>query len=264
MLKHSIFGIELHPGAVDLAAFSLALAICDALKPNVIWNELQFDPVLGTNLLEGDFFSLFDEGEPYPLLPSEALAFGQGMAWAIRCGDREPAVRVVADGSRQGDRRSTWTRHRGTFARQAGCVSVPRAGREAPDRAGAAVLAAAVRVPLQPEGSRISQAFFSTVHCQEILDFTSVRNLFDGADPKTVAMHARGRMEEQAGLDSHLTFRRTFSATQRIGFELDHYDRHLHNAARCREDSLYIWRVNLLGGGRLVEMSERFARMREP
>ena len=53
---------------MDLAAFSLALAICDALKPNVIWNELQFDPVLGTNLLEGDFFSLFDEGEPFPLL----------------------------------------------------------------------------------------------------------------------------------------------------------------------------------------------------
>jgi N-6 DNA Methylase len=40
VLRESIFGIELHPGAVDLAAFSLALAICDALKPNVIWNEL--------------------------------------------------------------------------------------------------------------------------------------------------------------------------------------------------------------------------------
>jgi hypothetical protein len=29
------------------------------------------------------------------------------------------------------------------------------------------------------------------------------------------------------------------------------------------EDSLYIWRVNLLGGGRLVEMSERFAAMQK-
>ena len=78
VLKHSIFGIELHPGAVDLAAFSLALAICDALKPNVIWNDLQFDPILGTNLLEGDFFSLFDEGEPHPLFHLKRWPTAQG------------------------------------------------------------------------------------------------------------------------------------------------------------------------------------------
>ena len=83
VLRNSIFGIELHPGAVDLAAFSLALAICDALKPNVIWNELQFDPVLGTNMLEGDFFSLFDEGEPFPLFHPKALAYGRRLAGSL-------------------------------------------------------------------------------------------------------------------------------------------------------------------------------------
>src|SRR5205807_1954699 len=56
ILRRSIFGIELHPEAIELAAFSPALAICDALKPNVIWNELQFDPIVGSNLREGDFF----------------------------------------------------------------------------------------------------------------------------------------------------------------------------------------------------------------
>ena len=60
----------------------------------------------------------------------------------------------------------------------------------------------------------------------------------------------------------HLTFRRTFSTTQRIGFELDHYDRHRIRQTDA-EKSLFIWRINLLGGGRLVEMSERFASMRK-
>ena len=50
ILKHSIFGIELQEEAVHLTAFSLVLAICDALQPNVIWRELRFDKSVGTNL----------------------------------------------------------------------------------------------------------------------------------------------------------------------------------------------------------------------
>ena len=57
ILRESIFGIELDSGAVDLAAFSLALAVCDVLKPEVIWGELKFDQLRGRNLLEGDFFA---------------------------------------------------------------------------------------------------------------------------------------------------------------------------------------------------------------
>jgi hypothetical protein len=121
---------------------------------------------------------------------------------------------------------------------------------------------------LQPSGflynrkaAQFRKHFFSTFYCQEVLDFTSIRNLFDGADPKTIAIHARGRMQAKPDFLYHLTFRRTFSATQRIGFELDHYDRH-RITQKAAEDSLFIWRANLLGGGRLVEMSERFASLR--
>ena len=56
ILKQQIFGVEMDAGAVDLTAFSLALAVCDSLHPNVIWNELRFDRLRDKNLLEGDFF----------------------------------------------------------------------------------------------------------------------------------------------------------------------------------------------------------------
>ena len=55
ILKRSIFGVELQEDAVHLTAFSLALAICDALQPNVIWKELRFDKLVGSNLHLGDF-----------------------------------------------------------------------------------------------------------------------------------------------------------------------------------------------------------------
>jgi len=56
ILARSIYGVELEPGAVDLTAFSLAVAVCDALEPPVIWSSLQLDRLRGRNLREGDFF----------------------------------------------------------------------------------------------------------------------------------------------------------------------------------------------------------------
>ncbi len=260
VLRGSIFGIELHPGAVDLAAFSLALAICDALKPNVIWNELQFDPVLGTNLLEGDFFSLFDEGEHYPLFHLKRWPTAKG--WPGRFDvviGNPPFESSLTEAGQEID--DHLTKVRGTLPdKQAAYLFLEQAAKLLTDEGRLCLL--------QPSGflynrkaAGFRKHFFSTVHCQEILDFTSVRNLFDGADPKTVAVHARGKMDCKPSWIQHLTFRRTFSATQRIGFELDHYDRHLITQETA-EDSLFIWRVNLLGGSRLVEMSERFASLR--
>ena len=81
ILKQSIFGVELQEEAVHLTAFSLALAICDALQPNVIWRELRFDKLVGTNLQIGDFSEWLEvspgecEGRPiflswWEILPS--------------------------------------------------------------------------------------------------------------------------------------------------------------------------------------------------
>jgi hypothetical protein len=50
ILKRSIYGIELDENAVALTAFSLSLAICDALQSEVIWRDLKFDPLCKSNL----------------------------------------------------------------------------------------------------------------------------------------------------------------------------------------------------------------------
>ncbi len=260
ILRDSIFGTELLSGAVDLASFSLALAICDALKPNVIWNELQFDPVLGTNLLEGDFFSLFDEGEPFALLHPNRWPSAEGWPrlFDVVIGN-PPFESSLTDAGKGID--AFLAKKRGKLPdKQAAYLFLEQAAKLL-DQDGRLCL-------LQPSGflynrknARFRKNFFRQVACEEILDFTSIRNLFDGADTKTVAVHARGiGIDRGNGWMHHMTFRRTFSATQRIGFELDHYDRH-HVPQVMAEDNHFVWRINLLGGGRLVEMSERFASM---
>jgi hypothetical protein len=104
------------------------------------------------------------------------------------------------------------------------------------------------------------RAFISANQLEAVLDFTSIRNLYDGADPKTVAVLITKRRPAAGHRIRHLTFRRTFSVKERITFELDHYDRHLVPQETAQECP-WVWRVNLLGGGRLKNLAERMDRM---
>ena len=72
ILRQSIYGIDLDSSAIDLAAFSLSLAICDALKPVDIWEKLKFDYLRESNLFEADFFRmLFDARLKKPTILKE-------------------------------------------------------------------------------------------------------------------------------------------------------------------------------------------------
>jgi hypothetical protein len=97
-------------------------------------------------------------------------------------------------------------------------------------------------------------------HFDTIFDFTSIRKLYDAADPKTVAVFARTSKPLSDHYINHWTFRRTVSVKEKICFELDHYDHH-RVAQKQAENNSYIWRINLLGGGRLVDISKQFKSM---
>ncbi len=56
LLTASIHGIDINRQALRVAAFSLYLAMLDYLEPKSIWMDVHFSPLLGTNLIEGDFF----------------------------------------------------------------------------------------------------------------------------------------------------------------------------------------------------------------
>ncbi len=251
ILRQSIFGVELQEEAVHLTAFSLALAICDALQPNVIWRELRFDKLVGTNLQIGDFSewlkssapSLKDRGfdvvvgnPPFmSKLNEAAVAFRAKQRHSVAIPDNQMAYFILEQSA------------------------------ELMEKGGRLCL-------IQPHGflynekSRTFQSNFLAAHSVEtVLDFTSIRNLYDGADPKTVAIVASKGKPKVGHRIFHLTFRRTFSVKERIAFELDHYDRH-SVVLQTAKDFPWTWRANLLGGGRLQSLATRmdaFPKLRE-
>ena len=246
ILKRSIFGVELQEEAVHLTAFSLALAVCDALQPNVIWKELRFDKLVGGNLQIGDF--------------ADRLK-------ALRAIARDERFAVIVGNPPFLSKLTESARHYRTQQKQAVAIPDNQMAYFIIEQATALLKDEGRLCLIQPHGflynekaRAFQKTFISANQLEAVLDFTSIRKLYDGADPKTVALLVTKRNPATEHRIRHLTFRRTFSVKERITFELDHYDRHLVAQERAEKDP-WIWRVNLLGGGRLQNLAERMDRM---
>lgn len=57
LLTSSIFGVDINRTAVEVAAFSLYLALLEHADPPTIWAEGRLPNLIGTNLIVADFFS---------------------------------------------------------------------------------------------------------------------------------------------------------------------------------------------------------------
>ena len=253
ILKGCIYGIELDSNAIDLTSFSLSLAICDALQPDVIWRDLKFEPLRKSNLFEADFFSVLLESRQ-----GESTVFEK--RFDVIIGNPPFESKLSTAGKEVNKVAQQQDTNRGKLPdKQTAYLFLEQALN---------ILRSDGRVCLiQPSGllyNRKTGDFRNAIvrKCQikTILDFTSIRKLYE-ADPKTVAIFAKEGTPPENHWIAHWTFRRTISVNERICFELDHYDRHRVSQKQAETDS-FVWRANLLGGGRLFDMSQRLRSMR--
>ncbi len=246
ILKRSIFGIELQEEAVHLTAFSLALAVCDALQPNVIWEKLRFDKLVGANLQNCDFsewlksshgtskensFSVVVGNPPFlSKLNQAALKLREQQKRSAAIPDNQMAYFIA-------EQATSLLNDDGRL-----CLIQPHG------------------FLYNDKARNFQKVFISENQLEAVLDFTSIRGLYDGADSKTIALLCTKRKPEPDHRILHLTFRRTFSIKERIAFELDHYDRNVV-PQETAETHPWTWRANLLGGGRLQSLAARMVTM---
>ena len=242
LLKKTIYGIELQEEAAYITSFSLALAVCDALRPDIIWKELKFEKLIEKNIFIGDFGKRGND-----VLKVNKL----GTGFDIILGN--PPFKSELTQSMKDDLNTT--------------------GLAIPDQQMAYyVLKKCTEKYLsygnklcmiQPYGflynnktADIRASFFAENKVVKVLDFISVSGLFYDADTKAIVIQLSKKKPENVHKLSHLTFRRTIATNERICFELDHYDYHTV-LQRQAADKKFSWKANLLGGGRLNQLDKR-------
>jgi hypothetical protein len=248
-LLRRVHGVDLEQGAVELASFSLCLALCDALEPEEIRASVKLFPELKEKTLHtGCFFEARERGR----IPKHV---------GVVVGNPPFTSSLQTDGSKRA------------------CARYQEDYGPLPDKQVAYLFLHESMETLVPGGvlSMLQQynflynqgsldfrrSFIDRWDLREVLDFVSVRGLFQGgdADTKVVVVVAEAGKSPPNRQILHATFRRSGRIKAQQGFEIDYYDMHwLPRQFVLNNDG--VWRAGLLGGGRVSAFVDRLRKLR--
>lgn len=263
LMKQNVFGVDIKQDAIDLTCFSLSVALCAELMRDAkgdhesVLDDLKKHklPSLkagehGNNLFAKDFFEQLESGLPHagtfhlvignPPFDAKASDAADRVAKSPKSGMPEKVLWPTAvPGKKIGYH----------FLREA-----PRLLKEN-----------GVACMIQKDGflynlgtDDFRKALFKNWRVPQILDFISVRHLFDSqkaqggeVDTKVVAVFIEAVAPQENDVVTHVTFRKVNAVEKRLFFELDAYDIHRVPLDVATSEPK-AWKANLLGGGRLL------------
>lgn len=246
-LMLQVHGVDINTDAIELTAFSLCLALCEALDTNTLRTSTKLFPKLrDVSLHRSCFFDAAKEG-----------LLGDDIGVVIG----NPPFRSQIPPSAQPSY-ERWGREIGSLPDKQlaylfllECLSVLRPG-------GLLCLLQQYNLLYNKNAAGLRNHIFTHWDVREVLDFISVRGLFGAAaDTKVVALIVEAQRPPEGRRVLHATFRRTGRVAAKRGFDIDYYDLHWLKREHVLAD-LPVWRSNLVGGGRVVDLVTRLRSMR--
>ena len=253
IIKNNIFGIDEKKEAVELAKFSLSLALCDVLSPEVIWEKLHFDDLSKSgNLITKDFFEILSDKSYHNIFD-------------LVIGNPPFVSELTTKAARKIDEQSL--------------INNPNRPKLPDKQLAFLFLEQSFKLckkgqyvcMIQPSSflyANITQNFrnylFSNFHFRQIIDFAGLNTtLFkrsgSGAD---VAVSVSFIKNEKPIIDEenllHITVRQTFESKEKIYIDLSYYDFHWITYEEALNNK-FIWKCNLLGGGRVVDIVKKLS-----
>lgn len=256
LLNKNIFGVDEAAEAVNLAVFSLALALCDELSPITIWDELKFDTIKNKNVYCNDFFEVVNSkilasdfdlviGNP-PFIPKltkdaqkiekkaskERIIEWEGMEEKVSIPGNQIALLFL-------DQAIQLCKSEGQL-----CLILP-----------------ATDFLYNYNSSKYRTWFMQNYHVDQVVDFTNLSgSLFGNVNVSVISLFAKNHPPKNLESISHITVRRNYLSKERLFFELDHYDFHSIPFGELLSKN-FVWKANLFGGGRLVKLLLRLNKM---
>jgi len=248
-LLNRCHGIDLEEGAVELAAFSLCLALCDALEPEEIRASINLFPELkGKTIHSGCFFEALELGTV-----KQKVGVVVGNPPFSSSLGTEAAERAYA----------RYQEKHGALPDKQLAYLFLHESMEMLAEGGALSLLQQYNFLYNQQSLGFRRKFIERWDVREILDFISVRGLFQkgGADTKVVVVVAEAAQPPPDRQVLHATFRRSGRADAEQGFDIDYYDMHwLPRRLALTNDG--VWRSDLLGGGRVLGFVDRLKKFR--
>lgn len=251
--KNNVFGVDTQEDATLISVFSLCIALCDKLSPMEVWHELRFDDLSEQNIQWKNFFQFYNEvekegfdlviGNP-PFNPphgenNKSLAKKNFEDYASKpqfpIHDENIAIYFLDKGIE-------------LCKKETGQINL--------------VLPAGALLYNNNALSYRSK-FLEKYQLHKIYDFTHLSDvLFHGSAKVAVCtpIFANKTPDFQQKLQ-HIVVQRAKIAEERFTFEIDHYD--FHNVAYSEAlENQYVWKANLLGGGRLLRLIDYLSNLR--
>lgn len=248
LLGH-IHGIDLEEGAIELAAFSLCLALCDALEPEDIRSSIKLFPRLAGDTLH---HSCFFEAKEQELVNRPI---------GVIVGNPPFASELATQGSMRSYER--YNASQGALPDKQVAYLFLHEAMEMLAAGGVLSMIQQYNFLYNQQSCEFRRRFIAKWDVREILDFISVRGLFQkgSADTKIVVVVAEAGTPPSDRKILHATFRRSGRADAEQGFDIDYYDLHwVTRELALNKDA--IWRTDLLGGGRILDFIDRLKAFR--
>ena len=249
LLTKRLRGIDKEDGAVELAAFSLCLALCDALEPMEIRASVKLFPLLKEKTIHSGCF--FEACEKQKVKEQIGVIVGNPPFTSTLGTDGAQRVyeRYEAEHGRLPDKQLAYL-----FLHESMEMLAP---------GGVLSMLQQYNFLYNQKSLSFRRKFIERWDVREIFDFISVRGLFQkgGADTKVVAVVAEAQAPPPKRQILHATFRRSGRTDAEQGFDIDYYDMHwLTRELVLSNDG--VWRSDLLGGGRVLRFVDRIKTLR--
>ncbi len=244
LLTKRLRGIDLEPGAVELAAFSLCLALCDALEPIEIRTSVKLFPELKEKTIHTGCF--FEAREQQTIKDRVGVAIGNPPF----------SSKLTTEGAKRAYDR--YQRDHGALPDKQLAYLFLHESMEMLASGGVLSMLQQYNFLYNQGSLGFRKNFIKRWDVREILDFISVRGLFHkgGADTKVIVVVAEALSAPPDRKILHATFRRSGRADAEQGFDIDYYDLHwLPRELALNNEG--VWRSNLLGGGRVLGFVDR-------
>jgi hypothetical protein len=271
ILENNIFGVDTNNIATQISIFSLTIAFLDNIDPKLLWEEFQFKNLSVKNIKHKNFFEWANDNKTQTF----DLVIGN------------PPFNVPTEHK---NREKAYINETVTpYKEQMKFEYIA----QVPDNFAfyflefAKILSPKKRVCLiipstlllySPQGTSIDyrKALLETSTVEKIFDFTHLREILftknlkgksnkeDSDNKKSgrtpVCALILNNSESKFNSIEHTIVKRLTSSEKKLRFEIDHYDRHYvkHDWA-CTYP--FVWKCNLLGGGRLFHLIYRLSLM---